>query len=247
MRVVARRALRAALSRSGHELDRVPRPLLARPERRLRMDLDHLLARRLLDGTDLFFVQVGAFDGRTGDQIYDWVVRYRWRGILVEPQPDYFEALQRTYAGHPQLDLRRVAISDAAGKRTLYVVRNGVAGLPSWAPQVASFDRAHLVAHGMVDHDGAGVIEALEVDCLTFSDILAGVEHVDLLQVDAEGYDAEIVRMFDFARYRPSIVRFESKHLDKDAHDAAVGRLLTHGYSIALTADDTIAAHPDWR
>lgn len=40
------------------------------------------------------------------------------------------------------------------------------------------------------------------------SELLAGVDRVDVLQVDVEGYDAEAIRMFPFGRYLPSIVRF---------------------------------------
>jgi len=235
----AREAVAAVLRRAGRELNRQPAALLASPERRLTLDLEHLIALRLLEGTDLFFVQIGAFDGRTGDQLHDWVVRYGWRGILVEPQPRYFAALQRTYADQPQLDLRRVAVSDAPGTRTLYSVRPDARGLPAWAPQVASFDRDHVAGHGLAGE----VIDSIEVECVPFREILAGVERVDLLQVDVEGYDAEIIRMFDFDTYRPSIVRFENKHLSRADHDAAIGRLLSYGYSVAVVDDDTVAAH----
>jgi FkbM family methyltransferase len=239
----ARDAARAVLDQAGRELVRQPRSLIANPDRRLELSLEHLIARRLLEQTDLFFVQIGAFDGRTGDQLHEWVVRYRWRGILVEPQPHYFEALQHTYADQPQLQLLQAAISETRETRTMYTVRAGVPGLPDWAPQVASFDRTHVDSHGLKSPDGGDVIEAIQVDCVPFRDVLADVERVDLLQVDVEGFDAEIIRMFDFETYRPSIVRFESKHLTSTDHDAAIARLLGCGYSVAVAGDDTLAVH----
>jgi FkbM family methyltransferase len=237
-----RDAVRAALGRAGRELARQPRPLLANRRQRLAISLEHLIARRVVDDSDLFFVQVGAFDGRTGDQLHEWVVRYGWRGILVEPQPYYFDALRQTYSDQPQLEFRRAAIGETRGTRPMYTVRRDVAGLPAWAPQIASFDRGHVEAHGLRAPDGSEVIETIEVECIPFRDLLDGVERVDLLQVDVEGYDAEIIRMFDFERYRPSIVRFESRHLTPAEHDAAISRLLRYGYAVAVTGDDTLAS-----
>jgi FkbM family methyltransferase len=207
------------------------------------LGLEHLIALRLLEGTDLFVVQIGAFDGCTGDQIHKWITRYGWPGILVEPQPRYFTELQRTYVAQSGLTLRNVAISDKRETRTLYTIRDDVLGLPEWAPQVASFDRAVVDRHGLRGPDGEDIVAPYEVQCVPLSDLLRGVDHIDVLQIDVEGYDAEIIRMFDFDTYRPRIVRFENRHLARPDHDGAVRRLLDHGYLVALTGPDTIA----WR
>ena len=217
--------------------------LLERPEAQMALDLEHLIALRLLEGTDLFVVQIGAFDGRTGDQIHKWITRFGWHGILVEPQPRYFVELQRTYIDQSGLALRNVAVSERRETRTLYTLRDDVPGLPDWAPQVASFDRAVVDGHGLRGPEGEEIVETYEVECLPLTDLLGGVDSIDLLQIDVEGYDAEIIRMFDFDTYRPCIVRFENRHLPRRDHDAAVRRLLDHGYRVALTGPDTIAWH----
>jgi hypothetical protein len=36
---------------------------------------------------------------------------------------------------------------------------------------------------------------------------------LDLLQVDAEGFDAEIIKMFPFDRLKPAIIHFEANIL----------------------------------
>ena len=38
------------------------------------------------------------------------------------------------------------------------------------------------------------------------------VSRVDLLQVDCEGYEYEILKMFDLQRFNPSLVNYESVH-----------------------------------
>lgn len=239
-----RRLVKASLRASGRELVRRPATLLENPQARLAVDLDHLIALRVLAEADLFFVQVGAFDGRTGDQLHPWVARYDWSGILVEPQPRYFAELQRTYANRPKLMLRNIAISEVPEVRPLYTIREGVPGLPKWAPQVASFDRTHLESRGW-GRDDEETIEEVQVQCLPLSDLLQGVDRVDLLQVDVEGYDAEIIRLFDFDRFRPAIVRFESRHLSRADHDSAVRRLVSYGYRVAVGYRDTLAWQSD--
>jgi hypothetical protein len=47
----------------------------------------------------------------------------------------------------------------------------------------------------------------------------------DLLQIDAEGYDSAILRMTDFARFRPRLIKYEHK-----AMTLANGRRTTQGW-----------------
>jgi FkbM family methyltransferase len=232
-------AARKAAKARGLYIRRPPPVLIEQPDAHLTVEFEHLVARLLLERSDRFFVQIGAFDGRTGDQIHDYVKRFGWHGVLVEPQPRYFRALQETYAGFDGLDLRNVAVAERAQTRKLYAVREGATGLPDWAPQTASFDRSHIEQRGI----DPAVIESYEVDCVPLSTLLEGVERVDLLQIDVEGFDAAVVAMFDFDTYRPQIVRFENAHLSRADHNAAVARLVSYGYRAALAGFDTIAWH----
>jgi FkbM family methyltransferase len=212
------------------------------PEAELALTFEQIVAHRVMTGDpDLFVVQIGAFDGQTGDPIHRWIKRYGWGGVLVEPQARYFEMLRATYAGCPRVELRNVALADRGGRRMLYHVPEDAPGVPAWVGQLASFDRATIVAHRHLVPNIDDLIEATAVECVTFEELLDGVERVDLLQIDAEGYDAELVRMFDFERWRPSIVNFESAHLSHDDHDAAMRRLVAHGYGLSQTGFDTIA------
>ncbi len=239
MRQRASKLVRDRLGRLERTIVRSPRPLLDHPDASLTVNLDHLVALRLQTGTDLFVVQIGAFDGHSGDQLHKWIVRYSWAGILVEPQPRVFSALQQTYADQPQLDLRNVAVATTPGPRTLYTVRDD-ADVPGWAGQVASFDEKHVSSKGLSE-TGAEITESLTVECVTFAELLSGVERVDLLQIDVEGYDAELLRQFDFDTYLPAIVRFENAHLSANDHNASISRLIGYGYRVAICRRDTVA------
>jgi hypothetical protein len=103
----------------------------------------------------------------------------------------------------------------------------------------ASFDRQHLRKHGISDHD----IVAQPVLCHTVESALrvAGLAKVDLIQIDAEGYDWAIIRSIDFTRIRPRMIRFEYRHMrDADA-DACLAHLASHGYRFILESHDIIA------
>jgi FkbM family methyltransferase len=228
--------------RRGLELRKIPQVFVEQPEAELTIGLDHLVGRRMMEGDpELFVVQVGAFDGQTNDPIHDWITRFGWRGVLVEPQARYFSRLKETYADFPKLSLRNVALSHESGRRPFYTVPADTPGVPEWVGQLASFDRSTIVAHQHLIPNIEELIRADDVECVTFEDLLAGVDRVDLLQVDAEGYDAEIIRMFDFDRWRPSIVNFESVHLSPEDQDSVMRLLVAHGYRVAMTGFDTLA------
>lgn len=242
LRRTVREVVHRTVERSGRQFSRPLSPLLDEAAR-LIVSLDHLVALRVLEDPDLFFVQIGAFDGRSDDQIHEYVVRFGWHGVLVEPQRQHFEALRETYRDRPGLRLENVAVSDRPETRPFYTVRQ-MPGLPAIAQQAASFDRAHLERH-LPEWARAAIVEE-PVQCATLADLLAGVERVDLLQVDVEGFDAEIIRMFDFERFSPAIVRFEHRHLSRLDHERAVARLVSHGYRVATNNYDTLA-WTDWR
>jgi FkbM family methyltransferase len=237
--------LRRFLARSGLQVRRLPRALLENPGAELRWTLDHVVAHHLaraLSG-DFFVVQVGAFDGRHNDPLHDLVVRHGWRGVLVEPQRDAFRDLVETYSGQPQLELRNVAIAERAGSRELYKIAPRRPGLPYWATQLASFQRETLISHRDVIPDIEELIETELVPCATFEEILAtsAPERIDLLQIDAEGFDDHLVRLFHATGRTAEILCFEHKHLGHERHDACCADLVARGYRLVLSGPDTIA------
>ena len=101
--------------------------------------VSHYLEARS-DPRPFFFIQIGAFDGISGDPIHHLVRKYGWEGILVEPRAEACAALERNYEGCEGLRFVRAAIGAESGARTLYSIRDPEdAGLPAWAPGVASF------------------------------------------------------------------------------------------------------------
>ncbi len=191
---------------------------------------------------EVTFVQIGSCDGKSGDPINQHIMNYGWRGVVVEPVPGNFELLKKTYEGVEGVTCMEVAISDQPGERTFYHLRN-TEGQRPWHQQIGSFHKEHLLKHDLLLPNLADYIEEISVKCMTFEELLAhcGIETLDFLQVDAEGYDLEILKQVDFNRWQPSMVIYEEMHLSSEDRDAAMSLLTSCGYDVTSNRKDAIA------
>lgn len=205
-------------------------------------DLDMVLSHYRITHPHVIYLQVGAYDGVSGDPIYPLIERHALRGILVEPQKDAFERLQANYARFAGFQFVNAAVSDHDGWGNLFRIKPEARG-PEWLHQIASFDRDTVMRHANLVPDLESFVETEQVRCLSFNSLFSesGIEHVDMLQVDAEGLDAVILRLFDIPMRKPAIVRFEHKHLTVADHDQSVALLVRHGYKIYAHGTDTLA------
>lgn len=200
------------------------------------------------------FIQVGANDGRNNDPIHTYIVKYGWEGILVEPQKYVFEnELSKTYEGFAKLHLENVAISKEESNLPFYRIAFSNA---RWATGLASFDRASLDEHidsGYVERKAKqsgdtvpanreDYLESVPVSTATFEELILRhhFKEVDLLCVDTEGYDFEVLRLFDFAKFRPKLVLFESKNLCNRDFIEAKEHLIRYGYKLFWYKGDTV-------
>jgi FkbM family methyltransferase len=244
IRTRVRDRLRALLGGLGLQLRRLPRPLAGRRDALLELRLEHVIAHHLLRRRpeEFFFVQVGAFDGIENDPIHELIVRFKWRGILLEPQADAFQALAANYRDQEQLVLVNAAIDHQPGQRTLYTIRRGEPGLPDWAAQTASFRRQTLLTHRDVIPNIEELVEAESVRCVTFAELpIPGPGAIDLLHIDAEGSDFEVIRAFHESGRTAHIIAFEHKHLARREHAECVAYLIERGYAVGLDGGDSIA------
>lgn len=229
------------------ELRGYPRAVLKYRSSELAISLDMVLSHYRVSHPQVHFLQVGAFDGVSDDPIYPLIEKHGLRGILVEPQRDAFERLRANYACFDPAAFVFVNAAIAARDGTAFLYRiKPVAQGPEWLHQIASFDRNLLMKHAHVVPNLESHIECEEVRCMTFATLFeeTGVRHVDLLQVDAEGYDGEILRLFDFPSQKPAIVCFEHKHISAADHERAVGSVVDLGYKFSICGDDTLAYLP---
>ena len=209
-----------------------PAVLTERPEFRYGSLLPLVVAEHVLERGELTFLQIGAFDGQVGDEIFELIQRFPVRGVLVEPQPSAFEKLKALHGERDNLLLINGAIDRTTCMRPFYMSRKGDV-------EFASFDRSHLVRHGLASQE----IVSQETSCLTVDDVLrlANLDTVDLLQIDAEGYDYEILKSIDFDRVCPRIIRFEYRHFSGGDLRECLETLADRGYRFLIEKLDVIA------
>jgi FkbM family methyltransferase len=227
-----RRRRNIILRQLGYQRCFTPPILIRDPSLFVRSSLRYVVANELMTNPRMTFLQIGAFDGVGEDDLRELVTTHNLRGVMVEPQPAAFARLQQTYRNQRQVTLLQAAIAESEGTRDLYCHR-------SHASMAASFDRHHLRKHGIADRD----IVAQPVPCHTIESALrvGGLSNVDLIQIDAEGYDWPIIRSIDFARIRPRMIRFEYRHMSDADADACLAHLATNGYRFLLESNDIIA------
>jgi FkbM family methyltransferase len=192
--------------------------------------LNLVLANYAARGQGITVLQVGACDGVNNDPIRHYATRASTRAILIEPNPLAFARLKQTYAGLPNVTLVQAAIGDQDGDAYLYRVKSTGISEREIDPtlQIASFSRAHLEYHGKKAHE----IERITVPCRTLPSLIGelGLEKIDLLQVDAEGFDANVVRMALRMPILPDCINFEHIHLTKADRRTLFDLLKVSGY-----------------
>jgi FkbM family methyltransferase len=203
------------------------------------------IIRRLADqaGRPLTFVQIGSNDGSMGDPLHDVVVKYGWRGVLVEPLPHLHAALRETYRQTPGLLFEQSAIGAADGTMTMYSV-NPWPGDPEWVRGLSSFRRDVILESANEIPDIAARVEEVDVPVLRLETLLERhrINHIDLLQTDTEGYDFEILRQIDFsAPWAPQYLIYESCHLDSVILEKTHEMLKAAGYTVMQAGYDEFA------
>ncbi len=203
----------------------------------------------IINKEDFVFVQIGANDGKTNDPIYPYVTKYGLRGIAIEAQPEVFLLLEKTYKEFPMVTCVNAAVSQTTEKKSFYTVKESVKTHENYSriTGIATFDKntlRHTIKNKLPN---GAIIDDFIVENLveaTTLDVILGkynVERVDLLQLDCEGYDYEIIKMFDFEKFSPSIINFESGHFSLSDRKECEELLERHGYKWFRYGIDTCA------
>lgn len=225
------------LNRWGYDIHRI------RPFKNLEIDLLGLAIKALLhDGNPFFFIQIGANDGRIDDPIYKLISYYRLKGLLVEPVPDFFESLVENYKDNSQLLFENSAIGNENGTRSFFKLKKDNP-FPPEARGLAGFDKKILLKHEKTLPGVSKFIETISVKTITFQSLIDKyrLTHIDLLQIDTEGYDYEILKMVFSTEIRPHIINFEFIHLTPSDHNESLSLLAKNGYKFIHSKKDTLA------
>ena len=114
---------------------------------------------------------------------------------MVEPVPYVFDRLQKQLRGHGpghagQRGDRRPGRGGCPSTTCARPSDADRDGLPEWYDGLGSFSREAVLGHGRRIPDIERLLVTTEVPCLTFASLCEthGVDKVDLLLIDTEGY-----------------------------------------------------------
>lgn len=199
---------------------------------------------------EAFFIEVGSNDGEQHDHLRPLILSRSWRGIMVEPVPYVFARLQENYGEIDRVILENVAIADRDGELPFFHLREAEPGerdrLPEWYDGIGSFSADAVMGHADHIPEIDRRLNRTTVPCLRFESLCArnGVEQLDLLLVDTEGYDWELLQTIDLAARRPRLVIYEHYHLSSADRTAAHDRFAQLGYETMEEGFDTFCLDP---
>lgn len=233
-----KRQSRLATEAIGYRLTRRHRPDYLIP----------LLYKHLRHQHEIYFVQIGANDGRHADPLHDFVKLNHRRviGLVIEPVQQYFQDLQSTYRAYPKITPIRMAIHNTEHTMTIHRVDASHPKVARFGKGIASFDPDHHRRTGTPKE----AMVAESVPCMRLEQLLQQnpLPRVDLLQMDTEGYDAEIICGLNFDQVSPLILRFEHGLQDgimtTDRFREVAALLQEKGYLVAMEEYDAVAYKP---
>ena len=205
----------------------------------------------------LNIVVVGANDGRVNDPIYDFAMGMssKTNMLLIEPNKFLLPHLQKSYSSHPSYQIANCAIGQE-GVLTLYAVKANwfdhfqpayAKGWPQYraATGITSANKEHvekaLLREGINPDDA---IESLNVPCQQLSPLLAELSWpsaIDVLQIDAEGYDDSVIHAANIQSTRPSLIYFENHNIPEKRMDLLVNYLYSQHYLTYKMGGDSLA------
>lgn len=205
----------------------------------------HELVVELVAKRPISIIQIGANDGVTNDPLGELIpdCQGRVRGLLIEPQRAVFGRLSQRYAHAPLITCLHAAIDWEPGTRCIYAVNQQAASerlRRCVTDGIGSFERRHVES---ILKTYMPVLSGHEVDELITEEVVpvttlkqaldsAEIRQPDVFLVDAEGFDAEIVRMMLDIGIRPILIQYEHKHLHVRDRRSISKRLIREGYRL---------------
>ena len=128
-----------------------------------------------------------------------------WRGLVVDADNQYLPLFAEVRPGDT---VRNFAISKTPGTATLLLFKGG--SMNTLDPALA----AQYEANTPAKRAGTRQVEVRRLDQLLAE---AGIEHVDFLNIDVEGYDLDVLESNDWQRWNPNIIAIEDQNIELDA------------------------------
>ena len=191
----------------------------------------NLILKKIFDNQKIkCLVQIGANDGSRFDELNIFIKKYKIKSVLVEPINEYFEDLKRNYKNFENVYFENSAITVGTKKKEIFVVNNkNINDYDEHIKGISSFDKNHLIKHGVKSNH----ILKKKINCISILNLLKkyNISNLDILFIDAEGYDGDILIDFFNNSTQEPILIFEYIHIKNKIFKDLISILTNKKYS----------------
>ena len=191
----------------------------------------NLILKKIFDNQKIkCLVQIGANDGSRFDELNIFIKKCKIKSVLVEPINEYFEDLKRNYKNFENVYFENSAITVGTKKKEIFVVNNkNINDYDEHIKGISSFDKNHLIKHGVKSNH----ILKKKINCISILNLLKkyNISNLDILFIDAEGYDGDILIDFFSSSTQEPILIFEYIHIENKIFKDLVSILTNKKYS----------------
>ena len=165
--------------------------------------------RTFCDFENGFFVEAGANDGIAESNTLYFEKYLGWRGLLIEAVPELARACA---ANRPACTVENAALVSAAySGRTVPMRYCNLMSVVAGALKTSEEEERHIERGCRIQR-----LESypLEAPARTLTSILRqhGIEHIDLLSLDVEGYELAVLQGLDFFLHKPRLLLIEARY-----------------------------------
>jgi|TARA_B110000967_G_scaffold36507_1_gene35740 FkbM family methyltransferase len=207
------------------------------------LKIDKLLDTLFKDKKINNIIQIGANDGVRFDILNSYIKKYKTKSILVEPIKENYEKLKKNYEDCNFISFENSAISTNNEISFLYKVNEKyIKNYDDHIPGITSFNKEHLLKHGVKNRH----IICENVSSINMKDLI--IKHrlnsLDLLYVDAEGYDGKIIIDFLTTTNIKPVIILEFIHIKNIIFESLIKILEENKYKL-FTIDENLICYPE--
>lgn len=158
------------------------------------------------------FLEFGATDGVSLSNSYRLENDLGWKGVLCEPSPQWHQNL---FSNRPDTRISTLCVWKETGQKLSFFVSD--TGVLSTLSDFKESDRLSMPGNTEIRIQSG---KDIEVETISLNDLIekefAGVVP-SYISVDTEGSEFEIIREFDFGKYRPLVWTVEHNHTEVES------------------------------
>lgn len=204
-----------------------------------------LLEKNYNINSNFTFIQIGANDGVSFDFLYDFVVKRKSEGVVIEPIKSYYDELVINYSNFPNIIKVNKAVHPSEKSIEINRISSDVIdNYPNWVKGIASLDENH--------HEKLGIEKIHMIKEVVEADNLMNIinkhyksKNLNYFQIDTEGFDYEVLKMLDFNMLKPDIIKYEISHMSKDKNLNLMSLLKKYNYFIIEESEDNVCVQLD--